>query len=187
VIFATGDIALPIAMGRQGMSSADYGVVISANGVLIVLLQIPFTQLMRGRSPARLLALGSLLFGAGLGLTAFAGSMPLYALTVCVWTLGEIINFPTTSAVVARLSPPHARGRYSGIMGLSWSAANFGGPLIGGLVIDRAGTDVLWAACACVGAVASAGYLVLLRERSGGTGAGAVGAGEVREGVKVAG
>jgi MFS family permease len=166
VIFATGDIALPIAMGQQGMSSADYGVVISANGILIVVLQIPFTQLMRGRSPARLLSLGALLFGAGLGLTALAGSMPLYALTVCVWTLGEIISFPTTSAVVAKLSPLHARGRYSGVMGLSWSVANFAGPLLGGLVIDHAGTDTLWAGCAVIGAVAAVGYGALLRERS---------------------
>jgi MFS family permease len=183
-IFAQTGIGLPIAMGQDGMNSTDFGVVISVNGILIVLLQIPLTQLVTRRSPARLLSFGALLFGAGLGLTGFAGSIPVYALTVCVWTMGEIIYMPTSSAAVAKLSPPHARGRYSGIMGLSWSVANFTGPLLGGFVIDQAGTGALWAGCAVIGAVAAAGYLTLLRERSG---AGVVGAGEVSEGVKVAG
>ncbi|MFE2425958.1 MDR family MFS transporter [Streptomyces sp. NPDC059373] len=184
-IFAQTGIGLPISMGQDGMSSTDFGLVISVNGILIVLLQIPLTQLVTRHSPARLLSLGALLFGAGLGLTGFAGSIPLYALTVCVWSMGEIIYMPTSSAAVAKLSPPHARGRYSGIMGLSWSVANFAGPLLGGLVIDHAGTGALWAGCAVIGAVTAAGYLTLLREER--SGAGTVGAGEVREGVKVAG
>ncbi|MDX6346907.1 MAG: hypothetical protein QOF84_1697 [Streptomyces sp.] len=183
-IFAQTGIGLPISMGQDGMSSTDFGIVISVNGILIVLLQIPISQLVTRRSPAGLLSFGALLFGAGLGLTGFAGSIPVYALTVCVWSMGEIIYMPTSSAAVAKLSPPHARGRYSGIMGLSWSVANFAGPLLGGFVIDRAGTGALWAGCAVIGAVTATGYLTLLRERSG---AGAVGAGEVSEGVKVAG
>jgi MFS family permease len=186
-IFSQSGLGLPIAMGQDGMSSTDFGIVISANGILIVLLQIPLTQLAASRSPARLLALGAVLFGAGLGVTAFAGSIALYALTVCVWTMGEILYMPTSSAVVAQLSPLHARGRYSGMYGLSWSVANFTGPLVGGFVIDHAGTDALWAGCAGVGAVAAVGYAVLLRERSGAGAFGAGGPGEVREGVKVAG
>lgn len=40
-IFSQSGLGLPIAMGQDGMSSTDFGIVISANGILIVLLQIP--------------------------------------------------------------------------------------------------------------------------------------------------
>ena len=82
------------------------------SGVLIVALQIPVTRLIEHRDPKRLLVVSSLLAGYGFGLTVFAGSVGVFALTVCVWTLGEMINAPTQTGLVVRLSPVHGRGRY---------------------------------------------------------------------------
>jgi hypothetical protein len=46
----------------------------------------------------------------------------------------------------------HVGSRRQGIAGLSWSVANFAGPLAGGFVIDRTGVST--AGCAVVGTVA---------------------------------
>lgn len=160
-----GATTLSVDMGRSGFTASQYGLVIGLNGVLIVLLQIPLTRMMAGRSPAALLAAGTLLMGWGFGLTAFAGSVGFYALTVTVWTLGEIMHAPASMSVVADLAPPRARGRYQGMYSLSWSAASFAGPLAGGFALDHWGGSAAWGACAVVGTVAGAGYWVLLRAR----------------------
>jgi hypothetical protein len=48
---------------------------------------------------------------------------------------------------------------------LSWSAAAFAGPLVGGVTLDRLGRDAVWFGCAVVGSLAGAGYYLLLRGR----------------------
>ncbi|MEV6169081.1 MFS transporter [Streptomyces sp. NPDC051954] len=163
LIFQQGMVGLPVAMGEAGFTPADYGMAIAVNGVLIVALQIPVTRFIEHRDPRRLLVISSLLAGYGFGLTAFAGSVGVFALTVCVWTLAEIVNAPTQTGLVVRLSPLHGRGRYQGMYTMSWAVASLVAPLMSGLVIDRWGAQWLWGLCAVVGTGAAVGYGVLMR------------------------
>ncbi|MGW2568728.1 MDR family MFS transporter [Streptomyces sp. NPDC001537] len=163
LVFQQGSVGLPVAMGEAGFTPADYGMAIAVNGVLIVALQIPLTRLIERRDPRRLLVVSSLLAGYGFGLTAFAGSVGVFALTVCVWTLGEMVNAPTQTGLVVRLSPAHGRGRYQGVYTLSWSLAALVAPLMSGVVIDRFGAEWLWGLCAVVGTAAAVGYGALMR------------------------
>ncbi|MEW2624235.1 MFS transporter [Streptomyces sp. NPDC048106] len=163
LIFQQGSVALPVAMGRAGFTPADYGLAIAVNGILIVALQIPVTRFIEHRDPRTLLVVSSVLAGYGFGLTAFAGSVGAFMATVCVWTLAEIVNAPTQTGLVVRLSPVHGRGRYQGMYSLSWSVAALVAPLMAGQVIDRFGATWLWATCAVVGTVAGLGYGLLMR------------------------
>lgn len=163
LIFQQGYVGLPVAMGADGFSSSDFGTAIAVNGVLIVALQIPVTRFIRSRDPRRLLVVSALLAGYGFGLTAFAGSVALYTLTVCVWTVAEIVNAPVQNGLVVQLSPAHGRGRYQGMFTLSWAAAALVAPLMSGAVIDHFGAEWLWGACAVLGTVAALGYGLLMR------------------------
>ncbi|MFG2588210.1 MDR family MFS transporter [Streptomyces sp. NPDC048438] len=163
LIFQQGYVGLPVAMGTDGLSSSDFGTAIAVNGVLIVALQIPVTRFIQHRDPRRLLILSSLIAGYGFGLTAFAGSVGVYALTVCVWTLAEIVNAPTQTGIVVQLSPAHGRGRYQGMYTMSWSVAALVAPLLSGFVIDHYGAAWLWGTCAVLGTVAAFGYWLLMR------------------------
>jgi MFS family permease len=162
-VMQQGSSTLAVDMGAHGLSARQYGLVAAINGAVIVVLQLPVTRALRARDTAVLLAVGSLLLSWGFGLTVFAGSVGLYALTVVVWTLGEIVHAPASMSVVADLAPATARGRYQGMNTLSWSAAAFAGPLVGGLTLDHLGRGAVWAGCALVGTVAAAGYYLLLR------------------------
>jgi MFS family permease len=166
LIFQQGAVGLPVAMGEAGFTPADYGMAIAVNGVLIVALQIPVTRFIEHRDAKRLLVVSSLLAGYGFGLTAFAGSIGLFALTVCVWTLGEMINAPTQTGLVVRLSPLHGRGRYQGMYTLSWSVAALIAPVMSGVVIDHYGAAWLWGLCAVIGTAAAVGYGALMRRVS---------------------
>ncbi|MEU3614275.1 MFS transporter [Streptomyces sp. NPDC006872] len=164
LVFQQGSVGLPVAMGAAGFTPADYGMAIAVNGVLIVALQIPVTRFIEHRDPRRLLVVSSVLAGYGFGLTAFAGSVGVFVLTVCVWTLAEIVNAPTQTGLVVRLSPAHGRGRYQGMYTLSWAVASLVAPMMSGFVIDRFGAEWLWALCAVVGTAAGIGYGVLMRQ-----------------------
>lgn len=163
LVFQQGSVGLPVAMGEAGFTPADYGTAIAVNGFLIVVLQIPVTRLIEHRDAKRLLVVSSILAGYGFGLTAFAGSVGVFALTVCVWTLGEMINAPTQTGLVVRLSPVQGRGRYQGMYTLSWAVAALVAPLMSGFVIDRFGAEWLWGMCAVVGTGAAVGYGALMR------------------------
>lgn len=163
LVFQQGSVGLPVAMGEAGFTPADYGMAIAVNGILIVALQIPVTRYIQHRDPRRLLVISALLAGYGFGLTAFAGSIGVFALTVCVWTLAEIVNAPTQTSLVVRLSPVHGRGRYQGMYTLSWAVASLVAPLMSGLIIDHYGAEWLWGLCAVVGTLAAVGYGVLMR------------------------
>ncbi|CAL9531143.1 Multidrug resistance protein MdtH [Streptomyces sp. enrichment culture] len=163
LIFQQGSVGLPVAMGEAGFTPAEYGLAIAVNGVLIVVLQIPVTRFIQHRDPRQLLVVSSLLAGYGFGLTAFAGSVGTIALTVCVWTLAEIVNAPTQTGLVVQLSPVQGRGRYQGMYTMSWSVAGLVAPLMSGFVIDRFGAEWLWGLCALVGTAAGLGYGLLMR------------------------
>ncbi|KJK55919.1 MDR family MFS transporter [Saccharothrix sp. ST-888] len=159
-----GSTTLAVGMGEAGISTTQYGFVIGLNGLLIVLLQLPLTSLISGRNRTALLLAGALLTGWGFGLTAFAGSSAaFYAITVAVWTIGEIISAPTMMSLVTELSPASARGRYQGVYSLSWSLASFLGPAVGGYLLQHAGGGAVWGACAVCGTAAGIGFLLLGR------------------------
>ncbi|MFH9723214.1 MDR family MFS transporter [Streptomyces sp. NPDC017254] len=164
LVFTAPWIGLPLTMADQGLSPSSYGVVIAVNGVVIVGFQLLVNRLTDKRSPVLLLSLSSLLFAFGTGATALAGSSVAFAATVIVWTVGEMIHVPTNAAATARLAPEHARGRYQGVMGMSWAVAGFVAPIGAGAIVDGPGPSVLWAATFAIGILAAVGYTVRLRK-----------------------
>lgn len=156
-------VTLPIDMQAHGLTEADYGLVIAANGTLIVLLSIPVSHWVERFARLRVLAVASLLLGVGFGLTGLVETVPLYAATVIVWTMGELLMAPVAPSVVADLAPEHLRGRYQGLYGAAWGLASLVGPALGGYVFEHAGPGILWAGCFAVGLALVAGYLALDR------------------------
>lgn len=146
--------ALPADMKAHGLGEDVYGMTIAVNGFLIVLVQ-PFVagSVAKGNR-ANLLALAGLMTGVGYGINAFAGSvMPVWMLSVVVWTVAEIMMAPVSSSVVADLSPEHMRGRYQAAHNMAWSLAWIAAPIAGTQVLQRFGSVVLWAGCAGMGVV----------------------------------
>jgi len=167
VVFLQHLSTLPIAMGADGLSPSTFGLVIALNGVLIVLGQLFIPRLVRDRDRSRVLAAAAAVVGLGFGLTAVADTAAVYAVTVLVWTLGEMLNSPATSTLVAELSPATMRGRYQGVFSLSWQTAAFAAPILGGFVQDHAGNTALWLGCGALGGLVAVAQLVAgpVRER----------------------
>jgi len=67
----------------------------------------------------------------GFGLNWLAHTANGFRACIAVFTLGEMIAMPVSSAYVADLCPPEMRGRYMGAFGLTWALALTVAPAIG--------------------------------------------------------
>jgi MFS family permease len=124
------------SVDRIGLSTAQYGLLLMVNGIIVVLFQYPVAR-WAGRLPrAWGLVLGSLFYAVGWlsmgGVMGFSGAVA----AIAVVTIGEIVFTPLTLAMVGRLSPWDRRGRYMGFFGLSQSLSMSLGPLVGGSLLD---------------------------------------------------
>jgi MFS family permease len=157
---------LPISMTADGLSAATYGWVIAVNGVLIVLGQLFVPKLIGAYDESRVLAVATVIIGVGFGLVAFAHSAWFFALTVVIWTLGEMLQSPSNAATVAALSPPALRGRYQGLSSLTWSAGTALAPILGGFTQQHLGDAALWLGCFAVCVLVAIGHLIAGPSRS---------------------
>lgn len=146
--------ALPLHVVDQGLSFATFGALISLNGLVVVLLELPLTLITGRHAPRPVIAVGFLLTGIGFALTAWAEDVPLLALTVVIWTVGEIASMPVAQTYVADLAPPHLRGRYQGAWGLTFGLALVLAPVVGTAAYAASSTG-LWLSCGALGVVSA--------------------------------
>lgn len=140
----------PLYLQLEGYSPTTYGLLLSINGVMIVLFELALTQWTQRRNPQHIIAVGYGLAAIGIAMTGLAHSILALAGTVVVWTLGEMIYAPVTGAYVTSLAPERYRGRYSGLWILMWSMGLLLGPWLGTLIFQRK-PAILWTTCAVVG------------------------------------
>ena len=76
-----------------------------------------------------------------------------------IFTFGEMISSPTSSAYLARIAPEQMRGRYMGTLSLAWSGAGILGPQLG-FHLFSVNPTLVWFTCGFLGLVAAA---VMLR------------------------
>ncbi len=148
--------AMPLHLVHDlGFSAAFYGLLFTVNTLLIVLAEVPLNLGMSHWSHRSSLILGSVLVAAGFGALAFARSAPAVVATVVVWTVGEMILFPSLSAAVADLAPQGAVGAYMGHYQLAFAAAFLFGPWAGIALMEQFGPAAPWLACFAAGLLAA--------------------------------
>jgi MFS family permease len=158
LIFAQMNSSYGLAVMHLGFTPAAYGALLSMNGVLIVFFELPLTTVTRRFPVRRVVALGYLLAGLGLALNAFASTIPALLACMVVFTLGEMIAMPVSSAYISQLAPAHMRGRYMGTYGLTWTVAAVIGPGMG-MWLFSTGPTLYWIAAAVIG-IASAIFVL---------------------------
>jgi predicted MFS family arabinose efflux permease len=141
---------------------------------MIVFLELPLTGYTK-RFPAVLtMATGYAIVGIGMGMNAMGASLPILVISMVVFTVGEMIALPVNSSYMAGLAPDEMRGRYQGVMSISWSTATMIGPSVG-ITLYQSSPTLLWAGTFVLAMVAS-----LLTLAGGRVGKSGIAVGEVR-------
>jgi MFS family permease len=162
----------PVYLKEQiGIQESGYGLLMAMNGGLIVLFQITITRLVERRDRAIVLFLGTLCYAIGIGSIGWWRELPLFAMSMIVVTIGEMMIAPVASAQVADLAPEDMRARYMAAFGLTWTLGYGIGPTWGGAVMTRLGAPWLWNIAIVLGCLAAVAYLPLhwmaRRDRTG--------------------
>jgi MFS family permease len=150
---------MPLAMRADGLSPAAYGTVIAISAALIVVGQLFVPPLIDGHRKHTVLATALGLIGIGFGALAFADHLAVYLLAALIWTIGSMLAAPPNAEVNAELSPEELRGRYQSVFSLTFPAAAFITPALGGLSLDHLG-GWHWIVVGSIGLAAAVGHLV---------------------------
>lgn len=114
-----------------------------------------------GRKPVMQAAI--VIFVAGAVLCALAGNMAQFVVFRAVQGVGGGGLMIGAQAIIGELVSPRERGRYLGLIGAAYVVAAVGGPLLGGLAVDRLGWRWIFAGYPPLGLVALALLTVTLR------------------------
>ena len=150
---------LPISMTQIGLGTDEYSSLLTINGGLLCLLQIPAIGLFQRMSNTRVLVLGMSITAVGYAFQIGANSWVAFAIATVLWTLGELGTFPIAATTVANIAPKDVRGTYQGLYNLVWSLSNAFSPLVGGWILAF-GSRVLWICCTVMFVIVAIGFYV---------------------------
>ncbi|WP_279494627.1 MDR family MFS transporter [Actinocrispum wychmicini] len=160
IVFGQATTTLPMAMERSGLAVNSYGIVITANALVIIAVQPLLGPIFARYDHSRILILGMVVLGIGFGSNVFATSLVSYTGSVVIWTLGEIAVTSVNQSIIASLSPRGIDGTYFGLYGVVWSGTFALAPLLGSRLLSI-GPNYLWVACLLLCLGAAAGQRVL--------------------------
>jgi MFS family permease len=146
--------------GTYGFAENGIGLLLALNALLIVAFEMVLIHSLERRSRIVLVGVGAFLLCAGLGMMPFGSSVPYVALTIVVWTFGEMLALPLANTLVADRAVRGQRGRYMGLYMMSFSIAFVFAPAGGTWIYESFGPDVLWYGVGlagvplCLGAIA---------------------------------
>ncbi len=138
--------ALPLWLASELGDHAPrmYGLLMTANGVLVLLMLPLATRFTAGLAPGKCV-------GIGLGLYALAFVGYGHALnlgwlfaSMAVWTAGEVLVVPNAKVFVAEAVPEWLRTRANTLLDFSFEAGFGLGPVAAGFVLNRGGQGLLW-------------------------------------------
>jgi len=152
-----------------GLAENRIGQLFAVNTILIVLLEMILMEKIRKYPLTRMINLSFILLGAGLGLMPLGRGFAYAALTVAIWTFGEMLSMPLVTALIAGRATNATRGRYMGIFSLGFSLAFVVAPAAGTAVYDHFGGDAVWIVCAALCLILAAAFSAL-RPHLGGEG-----------------
>jgi predicted MFS family arabinose efflux permease len=165
LVYVAYESVLPISLTTShGISASTWGFLVVINPIVVTFFQMRLMRWTEAYPAGLKLAVGMPLMGLPFLLLLVSASIPVVALVVFVFVIGEMLWVPSSQSIVARLSPPDIRGAYMGAFGMMGSAGWALAPFLGLHVRAAWGDGATWTmfaafslAAAVTGAYAAAG------------------------------
>jgi MFS family permease len=162
VVFFQHSSTMALFMVRDlHLAPSAFGLLFTVNTGLVLAFEIPLTA-YTSHWPYRVsLPLGAALVAGGFGSLWMCSGVWSVALTVVVWTFGEMLLLPAAAAYLSDLAPPGRVGEYMGMQSALLSIAMMLAPSIGTVVLEHFGARVLWTGSWMAGGISVALLAVL--------------------------
>lgn len=142
-----------------------YGILLTTNAVLIVLLQMPLSAWAERRTPLQNIWIGNLLYAFGFLGFAVADGWTMMIIAMVIFTLGEVLCFPAGSVLLDRLAPEGMRGAYFGTQNFKYLGTSIG-PSLGAIALSGSGAQTLFVIVAVVAQIGTLFYWAGQRQAS---------------------
>jgi len=150
---------------EHGTPESSYGLLLSINAAMVVLMQFPITRRITKYPPMLMMAFGTFLYVIGFSMYGFVSTYNMFVIAMVIITIGEMVVSPVSQALVASFAPEEMRGRYMAVSGFSWGIPFAVGPYLAGLIMDGPKPYMLWYAAGFVGMLSTLCFLALYRVR----------------------
>jgi len=145
----------------HGINSQGFGAILSITGLEVVIFQFWISRTIRRRPAFLIMALSTFIFAIGFFMYGLVSSFILFAFAAVIVCLGEMLFFPTSSALAANFAPEDMRGRYMAVSGLVWSIPATIGPAAAGIIMDNYNPNLVWYIGGFICIISGIGYYAL--------------------------
>lgn len=141
--------AIALYISDLGYPERVYGMLMGFNGLLITAAELPLSHWVKRFDPRRIIGIGFLLCGAGVAFCGVGSTWIWLGIAVTIFTVGEMISMPVSGAYVSELAPEEMRGRYNGVIGLTWHFGHAVAPGLGILLYQSNPSLLWWSSLGC--------------------------------------
>lgn len=140
VMMAIFSLVLPLYLAERYQTQDGVGLLFIGNAVMLIALQYPALVWLARRFKARGIALtGCMLTIAAITTVGIIGcSYGFAALTVVLFTFGQLMIMPAIDTVISDMAPTGREAVYQGFCGLAGAAGGAAGNLLGGALYGYA-------------------------------------------------
>jgi MFS family permease len=161
--------ALPIyAKNFVGVPDGRIGLFLGANGLMVILFQLPVSYLIDRGSRVVALLVGTVLFAASSATLLLTESfLGIFVAFVLFFTLAEMVLEVAGASLAAEVAPVRLRGTYLALFGTCFGVACGFSPIVSGTLLQARLPDLIWSIQLAAAAFATVGLgtLILLRRR----------------------
>jgi MFS family permease len=155
--------ALPIyAKNFVGVADGRIGFFLGANGLMVILFQLPVSYLIdRGSKVVALLA-GAALFAASSATLLLTESyLGIFVAFVVFFTLAEMVLEVAGASLAAELAPTRLRGTYLALFGACFGVACGFSPIVAGTLLGAGVPEAIWVIQIAAAVLAAVGLVAL--------------------------
>lgn len=138
-----------------------FGMLLSINGLLVVILQFWISNKIKDYPPIIMLAVGTLIMTIGFTMFGFVSTMVGFIIAMVLITIGDMLSAPFNMSVAGLFAPEDKRGRYMAVHSFSWMAPSLFGLLVAGIIMDGINPAAVWYIAGILGLVATFGFVGL--------------------------
>lgn len=141
---------------KFGLSEFETGLLLSLNGILIFMFEMPFVSIMERKQVNRLKIIfwGAFLMSLSFYVLLMDAWVGILAISIIIITFGEILSFPFSNAFAMGRAPRGQEGRYMALYTMSFSLAHIVSSKVGLEIIGNFGYATNWFIMGSFGVVA---------------------------------